>query len=156
MISGAVVVGFGDFIAQKLISKNEKFDWSRLASMTLYGFLISGGVGHLWFKGLDTYFGTSMKFNVAIKKLCVDQFILAPPEVVFFLAWSHYTSNNTISFIDLMKDCFGGLLINNYEVWIPAQLINFLYIPEKHRVMFLCFVSVFWFSLLSYTSHKYN
>lgn len=156
MITGGIVVGCGDIIAQRLQKTHHSFDWSRFASMSCYGFLISGGIGHLWFKGLDKYFGTSMKFSVAAKKVCVDQFILAPPEIVFFLAWSHYTSETTKSFGGMLKECLPGLLINNYEIWIPSQMINFLYVPEKHRVLFMCGICVLWFALLSYTSHNYE
>ena len=156
MISGGIVVGFGDIIAQKIKSREDKFDWTRFMSMTTYGFLISGGIGHLWFKGLDNYFGTSMKFAVAVKKVCVDQFILAPPEIVFFLAWSHFSSETTNSFGAMLKDCLPGLLLKNYVIWIPSQLVNFLYVPEQHRVLFMCAVCVVWFALLSYTSHNYQ
>ena len=156
MITGGIVVGTGDAIAQRIEKSYKSFDYSRSISMTLYGILISGGIGHLWFKGLDNYFGTSMKFSVAAKKLCVDQFILAPPEIVFFLAWSHYSADTNKSFTGMLKECLPGLLVKNYLIWIPSQFFNFLYVPEKHRVMFMCVVCVLWFSILSFTSHSFE
>ena len=116
MISGGIVVGCGDIIAQVIKKDYQAFDYNRFISMSLYGFLVSGGIGHLWFKGLDTYFGTSMKFGVAIKKMCVDQFILAPPEIVIFLGWSHYTSSAQNSFTAMLKECLPKLLLENYII----------------------------------------
>jgi protein Mpv17 len=156
MISGGVVVGLGDAIAQRISPHFKQFDKDRFLSMITYGFLISGGIGHLWFRGLDKYFGNSMTITNSIKKVCADQFIIAPPEIVFFLWWSYYTSQSTHSFTDLLKATLPGLLVQNYAIWIPSQFANFYYIPEQHRVLFMCAICVVWFAILSFTSHEFK
>lgn len=156
MVSGAVVVGCGDIIAQKCSPATKSFDYKRFTSMIIYGFLISGGVGHLWFRGLDQFFGKSMNFSNSVKKVCADQFLLAPPEIVFFLAWSHFSGESTDSFVNLLKNVMPSLLAQNYAIWIPGQFVNFYYVPEQHRVLFMCIICVFWFAILSFTSHEYD
>ena len=154
MLTGAVVVGSGDVIAQKLSKKKEKFDVKRLASTAGYGFFVSGGIGHLWYKALDNFYGQSMTISNSLKKVCTDQLLLAPPSIILFLAWAHYSKNSQTGFLDVLKENFLGLLIKNYMIWIPGQFCNFYLIPQKHRVLFVCGVNVFWFSLLSFTSYE--
>ena len=156
MVSGAVVVGCGDVIAQSLAVVKKPFDIQRFLSMSLYGFLISGGIGHLWFRLLDKTFGSKMNLESSIKKVLADQLVLAPPEIIFFLAWSHYSGEHTQPFKDLLVSTLPNLLAENYIIWIPSQFINFYYVPEQHRVLFMCFVCVFWFAILSYTSHEFE
>jgi hypothetical protein len=156
MITGAVVVGCGDIIAQKLSPTRSPLDYQRILSMSLYGFLISGGIGHVWFRLLDKTFGTGMSLKSSIQKVLADQFIIAPPEIAFFLAWSHYSGEHTQSLKDLLVTTMPSLLAQNYMIWLPSQFINFYFIPEQHRVLFMCFICVFWFAILSYTSHEYE
>jgi hypothetical protein len=156
MVSGGSVVGLGDAIAQWISPHYKKFDRERFASMLTYGFFISGGFCHLWFRALDKVFGHAMTVSNSIKKVFADQFILAPPEIVFFLGWSHYTSESTHSFTELIKATLPSLLIQNYIIWIPSQFFNFYYIPEQHRVLFMCTVCVLWFAILSFTSHEFE
>lgn len=156
MVSGSIVVGCGDILAQRFSDAKKSFDYQRFTSMIIYGFLISGGIGHLWFRGLDVYFGKSMNFSNSIKKVCADQFILAPPEIAFFLSWSYYSGDQKESLWSLLKNTMPSLLVENYAIWIPGQFINFYYVPEQHRVLFMCFICVFWFAILSYTSHEYE
>ena len=152
MITGLVVCGSGDWIAQTIIERKKKLDVQRLLNFMVFGFII-GGVYHPWYKYLDRTFGAKMTFSTSWKKVCADQFILTPPEIIIFLAWDHYGTQKSYSFRDKLSECLPELLVHNYELWLPAQLINFWLFPEQHRVLFMCLVNVVWFSYLSYRSN---
>jgi hypothetical protein len=82
MITGSLVVGLGDVIAQfiektkNLIGKDGKHELVR--------------VFHLWWHGplliqaLENALGTSMKFKVGLKKTILDQTIMAPLNITIF------------------------------------------------------------------------
>ena len=156
MVTGLVVVGLGDALAQYVSPQYKKLDWKRLGAISLYGFFVCGGIGHVWYKGLDKFLGEGMDVKSALKKTLLDQLIIAPPEILIFLGWSHYSSESTQTLSYVVNDCFLKLLMCEYSIWIPAQFINFFWVPEKHRVLFMCLVSVVWYSLISYTSHNPN
>lgn len=153
MITGSVLCGASDLLAQKVIEKKESLDWTRLLNFMGFGIVI-GGIYHPWYKFLDKFYGSSMKFNPAWKKVCSDQFIFAPIEIVSFLAWNHYGTQKDYNFKDKLYETLPDLLIRDYELWIPAQLINFLLVPEHLRVLFMCLVNFVWFSYLSYKSNS--
>lgn len=47
MCTGLSIVGGGDVIAQLAVENKPQIDQKRLLSLSLYGFFIAGGVGHL-------------------------------------------------------------------------------------------------------------
>jgi len=154
MATGLSLVGMGDAFAQKFIEKQEKIDKGRFLNILGYGGLVSGGVGHFWYKGLDALFGSKITLVSTLKKILVDQFLLTPPEIAIYMAWAHFGTGKQGSFVKKLKDDYWEILIVNYKLWIPTQCINFYLIPEKHRVLFQCIVMVIWATFLSYASHN--
>jgi len=154
MASGFAIVGSGDAFSQMLIEKKPRLDVKRLLNITVYGSLISGGLSHFWYRGLDVLFGPSMTLKSSLKKILVDQFVLTPPEIFCYMAWAHFGTGKTEPFFDKLKSDYLQVLIVNYQMWLPLQFINFFYVPERHRVLFQCFFMMIWATFLSYASHN--
>ena len=45
-------------------------------------------------------------------------------------------------------------LVANWALWVPAQLVNFRYIPGKFQVLFSNVVALGWNAYLSFTAHE--
>ena len=42
----------------------------------------------------------------------------------------------------------------NWMMWLPAQAINFFFMPLKYQTLFANFVALFWNTYLSVTANK--
>lgn len=154
MITGTIITSSGDLIAQKLVECNPEINYKRLANMALYGCIICGGLGHYWFKGLDSAFGSKQTIKATLKKMGVDLVIFAPPETMLFMAWAHQSTDQSVSIFDKLKKDFKNVLIADYLLWVPSQFVNFLLVPERHRVLFQSVIMVFWSCFISYATHN--
>ena len=47
-----------------------------------------------------------------------------------------------------------GLLMKYWIVWLPASLVNFLFIPAHFRIAFVAAVSFFWMIILSIVANN--
>jgi len=47
-----------------------------------------------------------------------------------------------------------GLLKKYWSVWLPASLINFLFVPAHFRIAFVAAVSFFWMIILSIVANN--
>ena len=55
---------------------------------------------------------------------------------------------------DHMKENYTAAVTMNWAMWIPAQLINFKFVPPQYQVLFANFVALFWNAYLSWASHQ--
>jgi hypothetical protein len=53
-----------------------------------------------------------------------------------------------------MRENYWAALKVNWIIWIPAQIINFAFIPPVHAVMFANSIALFWNGYLSWSAHK--
>nr|XP_026695053.1 protein Mpv17-like isoform X3 [Ciona intestinalis] len=52
-----------------------------------------------------------------------------------------------------LRGCYFNYLRRSYTVWIPAQTINFYFIPHSGRMLFGQSIAFFWMMYLSYTTN---
>jgi hypothetical protein len=45
-------------------------------------------------------------------------------------------------------------VLANYSVWVPAQFLNFKFVPPGFQVLFSNFVGFGWNIYMSYATHK--
>lgn len=154
MLTGIIITGGGDAIAQLLVERKESIDWHRFGTLCSYGLLVTGGVNHFYYKGLDNVFGAQLNLKTAVKKLVIDQCLLAPLEIAFFMSYCGVFNGSSGSLTEKLKTDLKPVVINNYIVWIPAQILNFTYIPEKLRVLYTCIICMGWNSYMSWASHN--
>ena len=57
-----------------------------------------------------------MTFKNTLKKLLIDQLLLAPIDLVFVLAWTHYGNKKEYSFLEKLQKDFPKMLMTNYMV----------------------------------------
>ena len=139
-------------IAQLLIEEADKIDFIRLSRMSFSGLALIGPTLHYWYGYLYKNI-TSTGFKGAIYRMIPDQFIFAPIFIAIFSIFL-FTLEGRLSEIEnhLKKTWYNSMLIN-WQIWIPAQIINFRFIPLHLQVLFVNFVALIWNTYLSYISH---
>ena len=151
--TGLCITGGGDALAQ-IYEHPGEFDYHRGKVLALYGLAITGGFNHYWFRALDRFFGVEMTALNALKKTAAEQFTVGPFEVAFFIGWVHVLSGRTHELPEKYRKDLLPVVLANWMVWVPAQMVNFYLVPEPLRVLYICFLSTLWNGFLSYVSHN--
>lgn len=90
-------------------------------------------------------------FQVALKKLLVDQLLFSPVCLtVFFLSLGLFKGGDWQEFLSDLQHKGWRLYAAEWLVWTPAQLVNFYFLPSRFRVLFDNTISLL-FDI--YTSH---
>ena len=173
-ITGASVMAVGDLIAQNIKIKTSReneenyFDYRRTFCMSVWSGVIMAPTFLLWFKKLDKWFpGNSVRS--AMLKVVTNHAAVAVPFNAVALAYT-VTSENLLSYVldgvsfdkfdiyteikyrcetDLFK-----LFLASSSVWIPVNILNFLFVPSHLRVLPTIFTSLAWNTFLSHTAHE--
>lgn len=146
----------GDLLEQsyEIHSKEmEKYDFHRTAHMAFSG-STAGFICHHWYIFLDRVI-IGRTLDMAIKKLCLDQFICSPVVILSFFGTVAIFEDDPIgNFTEEVNDKFWTLYKAEWIVWPPAQMINFYFLPTRFRVAYDNTVSL---GYDVYTSHvKHN
>ena len=150
------LLGAGDFIAQQYVEKVplREHDVVRTARMAAIGTVVIGPIFHVWYSTLDKRFVHKSPGN-AMRKMTVDQSILAPVFLVLFYGAVGIVERRTIKQIsDKIYEEFYPNMVVNYKVWPAVQFLNFYLFPAHLRVLVVNIVSLFWNTYLAWTSHK--
>lgn len=156
LISTGALLGAGDFIAQQYVEKVplRQHDFVRTARMAAVGTVVIGPIFHVWYAQLDKRFARKSPGN-AIRKMTVDQSILAPVFLVLFYGAVGIVERRTIKEIgDKICEEFYPNMVVNYQIWPAVQFCNFYFFPAHLRVLVVNVVSLFWNTYLAWTSHK--
>lgn len=108
----------------------------------------SGPLIHAFHNFLDRVLFKGMKQTTAfvvVAKLAIDQLLFAPlfTSLYFYaraLAEDRSISNTTES----LKKELPGIMHKNWSVWVPANFVNYLFVPLNLRVLFGSVISFFW------------
>jgi protein Mpv17 len=157
-IGTSVAAAFlGDMIAQSLSPRKDdsfKPDFARTARLCVF----NGGMGlfgHFYFAALDrgvkvgaaASASTSIlkgpaHFVNSISKTFIDQGIFAPLATMMFYLFKVSSEGRPSEFIDELKSKYVHTLIAGWKLWPAAHMVNFMFIPPQHRVLYTNFVSV--------------
>jgi protein Mpv17 len=150
-IATSVVAAFvGDMIAQRMSHHGEgKFRPDLHRTATLCAF--NGGMGlfgHYYFAALDKGIqlgGSSSlasRASLAVQKTFVDQFICAPAATLMFYALKVVAERRPLEYASELKQKYVPTLQAGYQLWIPAHMVNFMFVPSQHRVLYTNVIAV--------------
>uniref|UniRef100_A0A023F7S6 Putative conserved plasma membrane protein n=1 Tax=Triatoma infestans TaxID=30076 RepID=A0A023F7S6_TRIIF len=130
----------------------DPIDKASLLRYAVVGCGINSNLLYYWYRWLDrTLPGSNLK--IVTKKLLLDQCLLTPQIVVIF-----YVS---MSIMEGKEDIFAELqqkFIPTFQTsclfWLPAQCINFLFIPPMARVVYVGICSFMWVNILCWLKQK--
>jgi protein Mpv17 len=146
-----------DIIAQKVIEKRENIDYRRLGVFGTFGCVYLGGWQYLLFNKVFVRFDNLLKirrFNkaqVAIALTALDLGVHTP--LLYYP--SFYTLKGSLEgrsvheSLCMYKNNFVNDILSIWQIWVPMQFLNFLYVPIHLRMPFITCVSLAWTTILS-------
>jgi protein Mpv17 len=150
IVTSTVAAFAGDMIAQRMSHHGGgKFrpDLSRTATLCAF----NGGMGlfgHYYFAALDKGLtlgrstGLAAQVSLALKKTFIDQFICAPAATLMFYLMKVTAEGRPLEYTSELKSKYIPTLKAGYRLWIPAHMINFMFIPSRHRVLYTNTIAV--------------
>ncbi|GAB9475271.1 Peroxisomal membrane mpv17 pmp22-like protein [Globisporangium polare] len=153
VVTGATIALIGDVNCQVFLEPDQPFNAKRAAIFTLVGGVFIVPILHRWYGFLGRVVpGTS---NMAIaKRLAMDQLGFAPTFLPIFFTALLTLEGNVDKVPEKIRNDWWPAVTANWIVWVPAQLINFRFVPGTLQVLFSNVVGLFWNSYLSYLSHS--
>ena len=128
-------------------------DGVRVSKMTFVG-LVTGAIGHYWYIFIDKrYLGNCMR--TVLKKTIFDQMFWAPVGITLFFGILGILDRKQSSDIaSEIKRKGPEVMLVDWMVYPPAQIINYRFLPTRFRVLYDCLIA---FALDLYYSHiKYE
>ncbi|CAH0490849.1 unnamed protein product [Peronospora farinosa] len=138
-VTSAILFGLGDRFAQRLETNDDK---------------MFGPIGHVWYNFLEKTIrgkGTA----AIIKKIAIDQLILAPPLALAFFTYAGYSEGEPLH--DTVKTAVTKLrptLAVNWTVWPLVHVGTFGFVPLQYRVLYINVANIGWSAFLSQMASK--
>jgi len=126
----------GDAIAQIFIGKGA-FDLKRFLTLSAFGVLYHGPSGHYFYNWLDKQI-EGKDFKAVFSKVAIDQILWCPLFMIVYFSYLGLIAGDSFSVIgnkinaDLLTAIQGS-----WKVWPFVHLINFRFIQNKHRLLFI-------------------
>eukprot|EP01026_Neomeris_dumetosa_P041461 TRINITY_DN3436_c0_g1_i2.p2 TRINITY_DN3436_c0_g1~~TRINITY_DN3436_c0_g1_i2.p2 ORF type:complete len:278 (+),score=18.53 TRINITY_DN3436_c0_g1_i2:60-836(+) len=139
----------GDSLAQNIVG--DVFDYQRLIRMILFGMLMDGPIGHVWYTTLDRYVmpEDSKSTKAVLLKTFLDQCLWAPMFCCVFFAFNNLCQGDVDNIsVDIQTKLLPTMLAN-YAIWPLAHIINFRYVPSQQRILYINCVQIVWSAFLS-------
>ena len=157
-ITSGTLYGIGDCVAQTLDQRREGgakgYDGARWLRAVAFGGLFYPIPAHIHYNFLEKLvvvrWATPVS-RVPFVKMFIEQFVywsyLSNAYYHAVLGGLQGMSFTQIS--DRVTSTLWDTLKAQWAFWIPAQLINFKYMPVRHQLNFVLVVSLFWTTFLS-------
>lgn len=151
--TSACVGGVGDLACQLIDDPTAKkgIDPKRLVLFAGLGGVMVGPTLHAWYSLLHR----SVPGNTALdlcKRLALDQLLFAPLFIPSFMSVLLTLEGHPQPIVHV-QHAWWQTVLQNWKLWVPAQLINFGVIPLHFQVLFANGVAVAWNAYLSFASH---
>jgi hypothetical protein len=167
-VSAGLVAGVGDVGSQMILKGGEnskkpnstlleRVEWDRTARFVFMNIFLVGPTLHYWYRWLGIRFpGTSM--GSVAKRVFTDEFIFTPLYYPVFLTllWKleHGEKLSFTKIGNMLWTEMPTLILAEWIIYVPAQSLNFRYIPGKFQVLFSNVVGIVWNGYLSWTADK--
>ncbi|GAX75905.1 hypothetical protein CEUSTIGMA_g3348.t1 [Chlamydomonas eustigma] len=156
IITTVVKTSAADAFAQKVIEGRKEMDWRRHGMFCVFGYAYLGVWQYYLYNTLFQRWCASITKVVghqgsASVKTLIDQGIHHP--FIYFPAF--YLWKGVLENLDplvSLERCWGDMWVNLkalWMVWIPAQMLNFTYVPGHLRIPFVAAVSFGWTVIIS-------
>jgi Mpv17 / PMP22 family len=168
-ITSGIIAGSGDLLCQAAIERPQRIESNEIAEKdawwdavrTLrFGFLggaLVGPVIHYWFQLLNFKLVPGQGALVIAKRVALDQFVFTS---MFLPLWmsSLWTLEDPSTLLTTtpgrLVETIPPILFMNWCVWIPAQSINFKFVPYQYQVLYSNLVGLAWNTYLSYSTRS--
>ncbi|XP_076755468.1 mpv17-like protein [Xylocopa sonorina] len=149
MISYTIIWPAGCLMQQKLIGKDE-LNYGQALRFSLYGGFFVAPTLYCWLR-CSSYFWPKSDLKSAITKALVEQVTYSPAAMCCFFFGINLLELKPVSeCIDEVKQKFWPTYKVGVCVWPILQTVNFFFVPEHNRVVYVSFCSLMWTSFLAY------
>lgn len=151
-VTCAVLNGVGDMFSQLLVEQ-QAFDAKRCATFTILGLVFVGPV-------LTTWYGVLAKIVTApgtagvLASVAIDQLLFAPLFIATFMSVLTTIEGQPQNIMPKLKQDLVDAVKVNWMLWVPAQYVNFQFVPPNLRVLAVNVVALVWNCYMSFQSHK--
>lgn len=155
LLSNCIIYGTlygGAELSQQIIlrkvtpEKPQDFDLPLVSRYFILGSTAFPVFLYYWYKFLDPRMpGTDPRTIVA--KVIIDQLVTAPPILATFFVGMSIMEGKEDIFAELKQKFFSSFK-SSCGFWIPAQAINFAFLPTQARVAYLGTCSFLWIQIL--------
>lgn len=159
-VVGGVLMGVGDLIQQRIeiywhSHDKEKHEWSRTENMVGIGCAL-GSTQHVFYKVLDNVLpGTN--FKTVTKKIVIDLVILSPIVITVFLYGLGLLEGRRAGEMhEEVRAKFLPIFLVDCIIWPPIQYVNFAYLHNKHRVIYVNVMMILYDIFLSHIKYEYS
>lgn len=156
-----------DIFSQLYIEQKKEIDWGRFAGFMIFGGLYVGVFQTFLYRyiinaaNITAITGLTGKAPIVVINALIDTFIHAPflylP--VFWLTMKAMASGDPVetwipdTFTKWKAQCF-DVSVASAVLWLPAQIVNFYFMPQHLIVPFINVVGAFWVVYLSLNEGK--
>ncbi|RLN93225.1 hypothetical protein BBJ28_00009152 [Nothophytophthora sp. Chile5] len=154
IVTGGVIAGVGDVSCQLFIEAddNGEFDVKRAAIFTFLGGVLISPVLHVWY-GFVGKLVPGVSSRAIVKRLALDQLVFAPTFLCVFFSSLLTLEGHLDQLPEKLRADWWPATKANWAVWVPAQIVNFRFVPGSLQVLFANVVGLAWNAYLSYISH---
>ncbi|XP_076953386.1 protein sym-1-like [Bidens hawaiensis] len=152
-ITSALLTFVGDLVCQVLIDQVPSLDIKRVSLFTFLGMAMVGPTLHFWYLYLSKLVTTTGASGAFIR-LIIDQFIFAPTFIAVFLSTLITLEGRPSQVLLKLQQEWVSSVTANWQLWIPFQFLNFLFVPQQFQVLAANFIALVWNVILSYKAHK--
>lgn len=149
----AVLNAVGDVTSQVFVEKNAAVDFHRLMVFSALGAFLVAPALHFWYLTLSKIV-TAVGTRGAILRLAADQLAFAPFFNALFISVLMTVEGKSNQIIPKLQQDLIPTVQANWLLWVPAQFVNFRYVPQNLQVLFANMVALIWNTYLSFASHK--
>jgi hypothetical protein len=164
-ITSGLIAASGDLLCQGVVERNNNKQellqdgehWWDVMRTVRFGFLgaaLVGPVIHYWFQALNFRLVPGQGLAVIAKRVALDQFVFTPIFLPIWMTslWSLEEPNRLASVPQRLKDTVPPIILMNWMLWVPAQGINFRFVPVHYQVLYSNVVGLLWNTYLSYST----
>ncbi|XP_074320613.1 protein sym-1 [Silene latifolia] len=152
-VTSALLTLIGDLICQVVIDKAPTLDYKRTFVFTFLGLALVGPTLHYWYLFISKLV-TMPGASGAFLRLILDQLFFAPIFVGVFLSASMTLEGRSSLVVPKLQQEWFSSVLANWQLWIPFQFLNFLFVPQQFQVLASNFVALVWNVILSFKAHK--
>ena len=130
----------------------QRVDWIRTARFAFLGTVLVAPIVHYWYGALMKYI-PGQTIMATFQRTFYDQTVMAPLFIPTFMSCLMMLEGKTSfekEIVPALQREYKDLLITNWFMWIPAQLVNFRFVPSRFQVLFSNVVALLWNAYFSY------
>lgn len=137
------------FPVKPLQEQQQAIDWKRTLQFTAISILFPP-LCHHWYALLSVRI-VGQTLTAACQRMALDQMLFAPPCLALFFTLSSLLQGHSV--VHKLEEDFLPTMVSNYTLWVPAQVINFRFVPVPLRVLWANAVGFFWSIYLSHAAN---